>query len=161
LSPTDEQQARRAIFIRSWLERVRALPGVRLAGASDLLPFSVAAGSSVAIVNHPPDPAAPTQIAYQTRVTPGFFKAIGIPLLRGRDFTPGDELGRYAIVDESLVKKFFGNLDPLGQQITLPIARANFTIIGVCGPAKLRDLATPAPARAYYVGPQVPARWLP
>jgi putative ABC transport system permease protein len=156
LSPTDEQQARRAIFTRSWLERVRALPGVRLAGASDLLPFSGAAGSSISIVNHPPDPTAPTQIAYQTRVTPGFFKAMGIPLLRGRDFTPADELGRYVIVDETLVKKFFGNLDPLGQQITLPIARANFTIIGVCGSAKLRDLATPAPARAYYAGPQVP-----
>jgi len=156
LGPTDEQQARRAVFTRSWLERVRALPGVHAVGASDLLPFSAAAGSSVTIVNHPPDPNAPTQIAYQTRVTPGFFQAMGIPLLRGRDFASGDELGHVAIVDETLVKKFFGNLDPLGQQMTLPIARANFTIIGICGPAKLRDLASPAPARAYYFGRQAP-----
>ena len=156
LSPTDAQQARRAVFARSWLERVRALPGVRSAGASDLLPFTNAAGSSISIVNHPPDPNTPTQIAYQTRVTPGFFEAMGIPLLRGRDFTAADELSRYVVVDDTLVKKFFGNLDVLGQQISLPIARANFTIIGVCGSTKLRDLAAPAPARAYYFGPQVP-----
>ncbi|HLW75787.1 MAG TPA: ABC transporter permease [Bryobacteraceae bacterium] len=155
LTPTPEQHARRVVFIRSWLERVRALPGVVAAGSIDFVQFNGGIGSSIFVVNHPPDANAPTQVAYQSRVSPGYLQTMGVPILRGRDFTPADETGSYAIVDATLVKKFFGNLDPIGQQVSLPIPGGNFTVIGVAGATKFRDLAADPVPRAYYFGPHV------
>jgi putative ABC transport system permease protein len=154
------EPARSAAFIRSWLERVRALPGVRSAAATDFIQFGGGAGSSVAIVGHPPDPNTPTQVVFQSRVSPGYFQTMGIPLLRGRDITPSDELGTppVVVIDETVVKKFFQNLDPIGMQINLPLPGANFTVIGVAGATKSRDLSGDPMPRAYYFGPQVPVQ---
>ncbi len=146
--------AQRINFIRSWLERVRALPGVRSAASIDFVQFNGGIGSSMSVVGHPLDPNTPSQVVYQSRVSPGYFQTMGIPLLRGRDFTASDELGLYAVVDETLVKKFFGNLDPIGQQVNLPIPNGNFTVVGVAGSTKLRDLAAAPAPRAYYFGPK-------
>ncbi len=153
-----KQLAQRAAFARDLLARVRALPGVRSAAYIDLLQFNGGAGSSIAIVGHPPDPKAPTQIAYQSRVSPGYLQTMGIPLLRGRDLLESDELGKppAVVIDQTLVKKFFGDLDPIGMQINLPVPNADFTVVGIAGPTKFANLADDPTPRAYYLGPQIP-----
>jgi predicted permease len=125
----------------------------------DFPQFYGGTGSSIAIVGHPPDPNAPTQVVYQSRTSPGYFKTMEIPILRGRDFAPSDELGSppAAVIDETVVKKFFGNMDPIGMQVNLPVGNAAFTIVGIAGATKSFSLSDDPVARIYYFGPQLPA----
>ena len=72
------------------------------------------------------------------RVTPGFFQTVGEPLLRGRDFTEGDRQGTQpvTIVNQSFVRKFFRDDDPLGKTISLDPAGSGYAIVGVVADAK-------------------------
>jgi putative ABC transport system permease protein len=101
--------------------RLAALPGVAAAGASQALPFSVDLNVIYfAIADHPPvkDPPA----AYVFEVTPGYFQAMGMRLLRGRYFDAHDIEGqpRVGIINEALARKFFGDEDPIGKRMGRP-----------------------------------------
>ena len=80
--------AQRTGFARALLERARAIHGVRSAAVADVNPYRGGAGSAIQV---PGDPDAPGEVVWQTRVSPGFFRTLGIPLLRGRDFLSSDE----------------------------------------------------------------------
>src|SRR4030095_14069549 len=74
--------ARRSAFFEAALQRIRALPGVEAAGTIDDLPFSTA-GSAQGLL---PEGSPPRRVAVQVRqITPGYLRAMGIPLLHGRD----------------------------------------------------------------------------
>jgi putative ABC transport system permease protein len=153
------EPAQRAAFARSVLERVRAIPGVRSAATIDFLPYNGGPGSGgVEIAGHPRNPNEPQQIIWQTRASPGFFGTLGIPLLRGRDIAASDEQGSpgAAVIDEIVAEKLFPNADPIGRQITVPLAGGTFAVVGVVASTKSRSLAAPPEPRIYYFGPQVP-----
>jgi putative ABC transport system permease protein len=153
------EPSQRAAFARSVLERVRAIPGVRSAATIDFLPYNGGPGSGgVEIAGHPRNPNEPQQIIWQTRASPGFFETLGIPLLRGRDIAPSDEQGSpgAAVVDEITAEQLFPNADPIGMQITVPLAGSTFTVVGVVAATKSRSLSAPPEPRIYYFGPQVP-----
>jgi predicted permease len=153
------EPAQRAAFARAVLERVRAIHGVRSAATIDFLPYNGGPGSGgVEVAGHPRNPNEPRQIIWQTRASPGFFETLGIPLLRGRDIAASDEQGSpgAAVIDQLTAGILFPNADPLGQQITVPLAGGSFTVVGLVGATKSRSLAAPAEPRIYYFGPQVP-----
>jgi putative ABC transport system permease protein len=153
------EPSQRAAFARAVLERVRAIPGVRSAATVDFLPYNGGPGSGgVEIVGHPRNPNEPQQIIWQTRASPGFFETLGIPLLRGRDIAASDEQGSpgAAVIDETTAKKLFPNADPIGMQITVPLAGSTFTVVGVVAATKSRSLSAPPEPRIYYFGPQDP-----
>jgi putative ABC transport system permease protein len=153
------EPSQRAAFARAVLERVRAIPGVRSAATIDFLPYNGGPGSGgVEIVGHPRNPNEPQQIIWQTRASPGFFETLGIPLLRGRDIAASDEQGSpgAAVIDEITAKKLFPNADPIGTQITVPLAGSTFTVVGVVAATKSRSLSAPPEPRIYYFGPQDP-----
>jgi predicted permease len=153
------EPSQRATFASSVLERVRSIPGVRSAATIDFLPYYGGPGSGgVEVTGHPHNPNEPQQIIWQTRASPGFFKTLGIPLLRGRDIAPSDEQGSpgAAVIDEIVAEKLFPNVDPLGRQITVPLAASTFTVVGVVAETKSGSLSAPAKPRIYYFGPQVP-----
>jgi putative ABC transport system permease protein len=153
------EPSQRAAFSRSVLERVRAIPGVRSAATIDFLPYNGGPGSGgVEIAGHPRNPNEPQQIIWQTRASPGFFETLGIPILRGRDIAASDEQGSpgAAVVDEITAQKLFPNADPIGMQITVPLAGSTFTVVGVVAATKSRTLSAPPEPRIYYFGPQVP-----
>jgi putative ABC transport system permease protein len=153
------EPSQRAAFARSVLERVRAIPGVRSAATIDFLPYNGGPGSGgVEIAGHPRNPNEPQQIIWQTRASPGFFETLGMPLLRGRDIAASDEQGSpgAAVIDEITAEKLFPNADPLGMQITVPLAGSTFTVVGVVAATKSRSLSAPPLPRVYYFGPQVP-----
>jgi putative ABC transport system permease protein len=153
------EPSERAAFQRLLLERVRAIPGVRSAATIDFLPYNGGPGSGgVEIAGHPRNPNEPQQITWQTRASPGFFETLGIPLLRGRDIAASDEQGSpgAAVIDEITAEKLFPNADPLGMQITVPLAGSTFAVVGVVAATKSRGLSAPPEPRVYYFGPQVP-----
>ena len=60
------------------------------------------------------------------------------------------------VIDEITAEKLFPNADPLGMQITVPLAGSTFTVVGVNAATKSRSLSAPPEPRIYYFGPQVP-----
>jgi len=152
------EAAQRAAFTRTLLERARSLPGVRSAATIDFIPYLGGPGSGIGIPGRPREANEPTVVVWQNRASPGFFRTLGIPLLRGRDFLPSDEQGTpgAAIIDETVAKLFFAGVDPIGRQVTLPFPGITIPIVGVVGATKSGRLATPPPPRIYYSVPQVP-----
>jgi putative ABC transport system permease protein len=105
---------------------MKQLPGVKAVGVGTMLPYGNFTNSRrimsarETLSNDPkaPDPGA---TALYTATTPGYFDAIGVKLLRGRDFTQAeceDKDGRrIAIIDEEMAKKLFPNQDAIGQHV--------------------------------------------
>jgi putative ABC transport system permease protein len=154
-----QEPIQRTTFAQSLLERVRAIPGVKSAATVDFLPYNGGPGSGgVEIVGHPRNPNDPQQVIWQTRTSPAFFKTLGIPLLRGRDLSASDEQGSpgAAVIDEIVAQKLFSKNDPIGMAITVPLAKATFTVVGVVAATKSGSLSAPPKPRVYYLGPQAP-----
>jgi putative ABC transport system permease protein len=108
------------------VRRVRELPGVTASAIGTMLPYSDFTTARRILRTKdtmPNDPKAPDPSvnALYTAVTPGYCDALGIKLLRGRDFTQNEcenkDGRRVAIVDEELAKKLFPNEDAVGQHI--------------------------------------------
>jgi predicted permease len=126
LGKTDVTQAKRLMFAA--IERARSLPGVRAAGLGTMLPYGnftntrrIMPASEAAAVKTDPNAPDPGANGLYTSITPGYFDAIGVRLLRGRDFTQGEaenkETPRVAIIDEKMATKLFPNGDAIGQRI--------------------------------------------
>src|SRR5256886_4596165 len=121
--------ARRSIF--SIVERARQLPGVRAVGVGTMLPYGNFTNTRRIMSTRDTlstDPKAPDvgASALYTAITPGYFDAIGVKLLRGRDFTQAEceskETRRIGIIDEEMAKKLFPNQDAIGQHVRYTIA---------------------------------------
>lgn len=144
LPPQRYDDASRAIFFDRLMERLRAVPGVRAAGATDVDPFS---GWNLMSDVTPEDRAATTpptgyMAAGWRSITPGFFAAMGVPILRGRAFASADTRGGppVAIVSRRLAQALWPNEDAVGKRLywggTDGTPR---TIVGVAG--DIRDVA--------------------
>ena len=143
------------------LGNVRALPGVASAGFISFLPISSFRGG-IWPVSVKGDTEAATDVRTANNsaairyVTPGFFRAIGTPVKRGRDIEPGDTRDRpfVAVVSESFVRRYFPDQDPIGRHFTF--AAADREIVGVAGDVRFRGLERRYEPQVYLSSPQVP-----
>ena len=108
-------------FHRELLRRVAALPGIDSVGLNSTVPLEGGGSEAPVIAEGDPMPTAerpPTPTLFQTS-SPDYFRAMGIPLLKGRVFTDRDtaETTPVVVVDESLVRKLFPQADPIGKRI--------------------------------------------
>ncbi len=107
-------------FYRQLAERVQALPGVVSASASTGMPvYGTSEGMPFTIVGQPVPAGEHGPGAGFNMVSPGYYRTFGIPLQRGRFFTEADVAGSVpvAVVSDTLVKRYFPNVDPLTQRI--------------------------------------------
>jgi predicted permease len=120
----DPAEARRLMFAVA--QRAHELPGVQAAALGTMLPYGNFTNTRrimSARETMPTDPKAPDPGAgaLYTATTPGYFDAIGVKLLRGRDFTQAEaenkNMPRVAIIDDEMAKKLFPNTDAIGQHI--------------------------------------------
>jgi putative ABC transport system permease protein len=112
--------AKKVAFYEQLLERVKALPGVRAAGITTVLPGQgYGEDDAITIRENPPLVKGNWLDTVVRFVDPGYFQTIGIPLLRGRFFSPDDRLShsKYVIVSESFVRQFMDDRDPLGKHV--------------------------------------------
>ena len=128
--------------------RARELPGVRAAGFIQMLPLQnwgwTANSLDFVVRGRPPiTPAFPIQLRY---VTPGYFEALGIPIVKGRGFTDRDEQGATPVilVNETLAQRLVGDEDPTGQVTT------RGTIAGVVRDVRQQHLDRPSVPEIYY-----------
>src|SRR6184192_1233698 len=128
-------------FYDQLLERVRRLPGVSAAAICNNEPFDHHEwDSSFHITGTPPDPPGQEPIGEMAIVSADYFRALGMPILHGRDFGPEDVSGRpgTVVIDELAAQKFFPGTNPIGKQVDDPVTigppTANgipLTIIGI------------------------------
>jgi putative ABC transport system permease protein len=113
--------ARQTVFVREVVRRLEGIPGVEVAAVASDLP--AAGGNSVAVRldGEPVLPATEQRSALDAQVTPGYFRAAGIPLLRGRMLTAADDdkAPSVVLVNEEFVRRYFQNRDALGKEIEL------------------------------------------
>ncbi|HEX9256439.1 MAG TPA: ABC transporter permease, partial [Candidatus Angelobacter sp.] len=136
--------AQRSELYERVAEQLAALPGVESVGATNDLPFGGSrSGSSFDIEGRAPDPQLPLDAGYRT-VSPGYFHTMRIRLLQGREFSLHDNRNGVpvAVVNQSFVKKFFANEDPLGHR--LKSHDHLYEIVGVAGDVKHEDLGAPS-----------------
>jgi putative ABC transport system permease protein len=121
-------------FYTPMLERVRSLPGVGEAGMINLLPLEESGNSGgFEIVGSRYASEGESPYAEIRVASPGYFAAMGIPMLRGRDFAAQDDLDAapVALVNQALAERYFPGEDPVGRQIQRGDER--ITILGVVG----------------------------
>jgi predicted permease len=123
-------------------ERVAQIPGVRAAGLISLLPLQNSGWSGGFRITGRPG-LNESELRY---VTPGYFRAMGIPLRRGREFSPrdGPDLPRVILINEALARQYFRDEDPVGRSTD------RGTIIGVVGDVRQAALSVPATPEIYY-----------
>src|SRR5581483_11981890 len=114
--PTEEVN-----FFNRVLERVRGLPGIQAVGIVDDLPLMGGSHQPFSIQGRPVLPMAEQPEVDVRVISPGYLRAIGIPVIRGRDISEGDIAGRpgVALISESMAKHFWPNEDPIGKHLTL------------------------------------------
>lgn len=137
-------------FFTRATERLQRLPGVTAAGACTMLPLDGRMTDRLFdIEGYVPPPGARQPDAQNRVATPDWFKAMGIPLLRGRTFADSDDdkASRVAVVNQAFVRKFFPESDPLGKRIRLgALGKKEFpwtTIVGVIGDVRGYGLHEP------------------
>jgi putative ABC transport system permease protein len=126
------QPIQQAHFFDQILQNLRAIPSVVAAGACTSMPPDMYQQmDSFSIPGRTPTESGQRPIAIFLPATPGFFQALGLPLLAGRDFTAADIAGApsVAIINAQVARRYFRNDDPLGQKMTF--SGVDRTIVGV------------------------------
>jgi putative ABC transport system permease protein len=137
-------------FYEQLLQRLKTVPGVIAATETSTLPPYGGIGSEADV---PGKSHAEKWRAIYQLCSEGYFPTVGLKLLRGRVLTEQEVSDRrhVAVVNQTLVQKFFGKDDPLGRQITLkdlgtipePVKDPSFTVVGVISDAKNQGIQEP------------------
>ena len=139
-------------FFEELSTRLASMPGVEASAAVNVLPLSgLNVRSDFSVEGRPPATASEMPAGQSRWVTPGYFRALGIPVVAGRELEPGDRAGAASVlmVDQALASRYLAGSDPLGWRLALdytgtPLAPAQ--IVGIAGDVKhvsLEDEPTP------------------
>ncbi len=129
---------KQAAFFDAVLERVRALPGVRTAGAGDQLPTGDDLhGAGLYLADKPEPRPEDVPVVLRTTVTPDYLRAMEIPLVSGRYLDERDGPGAplVALVDQYTARRFWPRQDAVGQRFRLGTKQPPMEIVGVVGSA--------------------------
>jgi len=150
-----KEDPQQAAFFTALDEQLRSQPGVSDVVIADCVPFVVdmCGSASFGIVGQPQAPNDPGPHGYVRSISPGYFSALKIPVLRGRTFTPSDRSGsaEVAIVDDILAHQYWPNQDPVGQYIALGSRHSKIEIVGVVGHARRSSLESDGSEGMYFL----------
>ena len=151
-------------FFQQVLERVAAVPGVRAAGAINWLPLSGLRSATDFTIDERPAPAQGQAPDADVRsVDASYFRAMGIPLLKGESFTGRETAGapKSVVISEALAQKYFPGENPVGKRISMEWDDTlHAQIVGVVGDVKHLGLDSIAPATIYWAMPQFPSNFM-
>ena len=124
-------------FVNRALASIRGLPGVAAAGATTIVPMSGSGQTGVVVAEgYVPAPGEPVVSAVRSIVTPGYFEAVGTPLVRGRPFDERDTLpaSRNIVIDERLAARFWPDGMAVGRRIFCPMTSSELALAGANTP---------------------------
>ncbi|HEU0140121.1 MAG TPA: FtsX-like permease family protein [Bryobacteraceae bacterium] len=147
-----EEAAKR--FYRDLTARLALVPGIESVSSSESTPIRGCCWwDPIEVEGYTPAPGEDMKTFFD-RVSPDYFRTMGIRVLRGREFTLRDTPSSppVAIVNESFARRFFPKGDALGRYIALPpnYKLPRMEIVGVVADASFRDLRSPVPYAAYF-----------
>ncbi|RPI25443.1 MAG: ABC transporter permease [Acidobacteria bacterium] len=152
-----KEPGQRVEFLRKLFAELRAVPGVQAAGATTCLPLTQHnTGTGLVIEGRPVPPPTEIPLVWFRIVNADYFRAMQIPLIRGRVFREEDQKGPpVALINETLARRFFPNEDPVGKRFTNGIPRTDppttwITIVGVVGDLRHKGLDEPADAELFW-----------
>lgn len=160
LLPVRNQQFR-AEAVDQMLTRIRALPGVTSAGSISILPMQGGNSGTWYYRADRPEPAPNSRTGGDVSIiTPGYFRTLGIPILRGRDFDQYDRKGakQVAILNQAAARMLFRNEDPIGKRLKIdwddppPVVE----IIGVARDIRHAELNSPPDPCVFMPNDQYP-----
>ncbi len=154
------QNSQRINFFKQLSDRVKALPGVRSAGAISFLPFAGGgAATRIRVEGRPPLPPGQELTGDVRVVDRGYFQTMDIPLLRGRTFDEREltEESHVVMINETMARDFFPGEDPIGKRVTINMKEQNVPseIIGVVRDVRHVALETPPRAMTYWPYPEL------
>lgn len=125
--------ARTNEFFDSALQRITALPGVQAAAAIDSLPTQGGSVQPVVLEGHAELLPRDQPIVAVRNVTPGYFRTLNVPILSGRDVAESDT--STLVVSRAAAKLLWGDVDPIGRRVTLPLESKTqlITVVGIAG----------------------------
>lgn len=149
--PKDPQ---RVVFFQQLMDRVRALPGVKSASIASQLPLQGGSNGVIYVEGQPlPKDMWSSPLVEWCTVMPDYFRTLGIPLLRGRDFTDHDaaKSTKVAIINQTMARIFWPNKNPMGRRFTQDYQKPDWiTVVGVAGDVREYGLSEPAVPEAYF-----------
>jgi putative ABC transport system permease protein len=157
--PKPEQQVE---YFRQALAELRATPGVSAAGAVSVQPFLFGAAQATGVQADDQPPPAPGQEATAGSLvaTGDYFRAAGVPLVRGRVFDDRDtkDAAPVALVSEALSRRLWGPADPLGRAIVVRSSQRalRLEVVGVVGDVRREGLSEPVQPSFYRPLAQAP-----
>ena len=153
------EESQIANFYSQVLGRVATLPGVESVGATWMLPMSGNdAGSGIQIEGREPStPGERPRTAFSS-VSPRYFHTMGIPLIKGRDFTEQDkhDAPGAVIINETFARHFFPGEDAIGKRIGRGGTDSWLTVVGVVGDVKHKELSAEPRTEMYLSYLQTP-----
>ncbi len=143
-------------FTHGVLQKAERLPGVEAAAVSGYHPLDPGFTNSFRIIGRESEAATQPEISVR-RVTPGYFRTMGVPLVRGRFLTESDHTTAppVLLINEAAAHRFFEGQEPLGKQISFWGARR--TIVGVISNERFQGLAEAPPIAVYAPLDQAPS----
>lgn len=147
------QPVQRVSFFENLLDQVRAVPGIRAAGLVRAVPGAGYNGDGgFAIAEHPPLPEGKGQLAMVRWADPGYFAALGIPLLRGQTFEANARLDGplEVIITDQFARQYFPGEDPIGKRL-LTLGNRPFQIVGIVGDTRFEIAEAPQPTMYFPV----------
>ncbi len=142
-----------AAFEQVLRENLHGRPGIQSVGFATYVPLSgLENGWSFVIEGRPPLPVGTYNMSNYRPVSPGYFEAIGIPVLRGRSFTVADtaESPWVAMINDSMAREYWPAENPIGQRLQNSPGEKWRTVIGVVGDV-LHDGLDGAPKPEMYL----------
>jgi predicted permease len=141
----------RSAFFETALQRIRALPGVVSAGTIDTVPFAAGEAQILGLEGQGPRRDAP--VVQVRQISPGYVRAMGIPVLRGRDVADSDTDA--LLISQTAAKLYWGADDPIGRRARLPALSRTLhrEVVGIVEDVKQRNLiegATATPTVYFY-----------
>ena len=159
LAAADYDASRAAVFRDRLIERIDSLAGVEAAAFVGAPPFAYAGGASAPIVvdGYQTQAGEAPTVDY-TQIGPGYLRALGVPLVAGREFTRDDNEASdpVAVVNEPMAARYWRGGDPVGSRIV--VGGRPMRVVGVAKLSKSRDLMEPATPFFYLPLRQTTAR---
>jgi putative ABC transport system permease protein len=148
-------------FYERLIEQAAALPGVEAAGAVSILPLAGNDNSNfVQIEGRPPLPPGQALRAGRRNVSADYFRALGIPLKRGRAFTASDakDAPPVVVINEAMARSFFAGEDAVGKRIRTGDKSPWVEVVGVVGDVRHRGLDVETRPEMFFPHLQTPSR---
>lgn len=159
--PESPQQAR---FWEQLMPNLLAIPGVTHAAATASLPVASQgfSRSPVAVIGQAIPPMTERPLPPRSTITPGFFRALDIPIRQGRDFDWRDRAGttNVVIINEALARRLFANENPLGRRLLTGIQSIPREVVGVVADIRSQTLSDPPQPEMYYPAAQADGGFL-